>query len=208
MTRAEAAKTQGHCNRRRVRRGACPLGIYPCDRSFESIPRIKCARPATCSWLMHAAKNGRRRGASPFDRQSALGTPLHPPVIEFSARRAPAVLPPPMSLGFQPMVCSALGFPAVPCAPGGHPSIISPRLFLMRVASWVIGEWVMMGGKYSAEWWEKIADLNRDLPVQDPVSVVDHLIQATAHGARTPAKNAKLSGQNPAASKRERSLAD
>jgi hypothetical protein len=66
----------------------------------------------------------------------------------------------------------------------------------------------MMGGKYSAEWWEKIADLNRDLPVQDPVSVVDHLIQATAHGARTPAKNAKLSGQNPAASKRERSLAD
>ena len=21
-----------------------------------------------------------------------------------------------------------------------------------------------MGGKYSAEWWEKIADLNRDLP--------------------------------------------
>jgi len=65
-----------------------------------------------------------------------------------------------------------------------------------------------MGGKYSAEWWEKIADLNRDLPAQDPVSVVDHLIQATAHGARTPAKNGKPSGQNPAASKRERSLAD
>lgn len=52
-----------------------------------------------------------------------------------------------------------------------------------------------MGGKYSAEWWEKIADLNRDLPAQDPVSVVDHLIQATAHGARTPAKNGKPSGQ-------------
>ena len=77
----------------------------------------------------------------------------------------------------------------------------------MRVPSWVIGEWVM-GGKYSAEWWEKIADLNRDLPAQDPVSVVDYLIQATAHGARTPAKNGKPSGQNPAASKRERSLAD
>jgi hypothetical protein len=65
-----------------------------------------------------------------------------------------------------------------------------------------------MGGKYSAEWWEKIAELKRDLPAQDPVSVVDHLIQATAHGARSPAKIGKPSGQNPAASKRERSLAD
>jgi hypothetical protein len=65
-----------------------------------------------------------------------------------------------------------------------------------------------MGGKYSAEWWEKIAELKRDLPAQDPVSVVDYLIQATAHGARSPAKNGKPSGQNPAASKRERSLAD
>jgi hypothetical protein len=65
-----------------------------------------------------------------------------------------------------------------------------------------------MGGKYSAEWWEKIAELKRDLPAQDPVSVVDHLIQATAHGARSPAKNVKRSGQGPAASKHERSLAD
>src|SRR3954447_15466643 len=65
-----------------------------------------------------------------------------------------------------------------------------------------------MGGKYSAEWWEKIAELKRDLPAQDPISVVDHLIQATAHGARTPAKNGKPSGQNPAASKRDLSLAD
>ena len=71
----------------------------------------------------------------------------------------------------------------------------------------VIGEWVM-GGKYSAEWWEKIAGLKRELPAQDPVDVVDHLIQATAHGARTPPKNGKPSGQNSAASKRERSLAD
>jgi hypothetical protein len=65
-----------------------------------------------------------------------------------------------------------------------------------------------MGGKYSAEWWEKIAGLERDAPAQDPVSVVDHLIQATAHGARSPAKNVKPSGQRPATSKRERSLAD
>ena len=71
----------------------------------------------------------------------------------------------------------------------------------------VIGEWVM-GGKYSAEWWEKIAGLNRDVPAQDPVDVVDHLIQATAHGARSPAKSAKRSSQGPAGSKRERSLAD
>jgi len=65
-----------------------------------------------------------------------------------------------------------------------------------------------MGGKYSAEWWEKIAGLERDKPAQDPVGVVDHLIQATAHGARSPAKNVKPSGQPPGASKRERSLAD
>jgi hypothetical protein len=64
-----------------------------------------------------------------------------------------------------------------------------------------------MGGKYSAEWWEKIAGLSRDLPA-DPVSVVDHLIQATAHGARSPAKNVKRSSQGPVGSKRERSLAD
>lgn len=55
-----------------------------------------------------------------------------------------------------------------------------------------------MGGKYSAEWWEKIAGLNRELPAQDPVDVVDHLIQATAHGARSPAKSAKRSSQGPA----------
>ena len=40
-----------------------------------------------------------------------------------------------------------------------------------------------MSGKYSAEWWEKIADLNRDNnPVQDRASVVDYLIQTTARG--------------------------
>ena len=71
----------------------------------------------------------------------------------------------------------------------------------------VIGEWVM-GGKYSAEWWEKIAGLKRELPAQDPVDVVDHLIQATAHGVRSPAKSVKRSSQGPAGSKRERSLAD
>ena len=86
-------------------------------------------------------------------------------------------------------------------------SIISPRLTLKTAPSWVIGEWVM-GGKYSAEWWEKIAGLNRDLPAQDPVSVVDHLIQATAHGARSPAKNVKRPGQGAAEPKHERSPAD
>jgi hypothetical protein len=65
-----------------------------------------------------------------------------------------------------------------------------------------------MGGKYSAEWWEKIAGLKRDLPAQDPVSVVDHLIQATAHGARSPAKNVKRPVEEPSASKHERSLAE
>jgi hypothetical protein len=45
----------------------------------------------------------------------------------------------------------------------------------------------MMAGKYSAEWWEKIADINREIsPRQDPSSVVDDLIQATASGQPSP----------------------
>ncbi|TMJ68212.1 MAG: hypothetical protein E6G80_16045 [Alphaproteobacteria bacterium] len=40
-----------------------------------------------------------------------------------------------------------------------------------------------MGGKYSAEWWEKIADMNREMGArQSPSQVVDDLIQATATG--------------------------
>jgi hypothetical protein len=67
-----------------------------------------------------------------------------------------------------------------------------------------------MSGKYSAEWWEKIADLNRDNnPVQDRASVVDYLIQTTARGARSPAKDVKRSGNGTASSKKqERSLAE
>ena len=40
-----------------------------------------------------------------------------------------------------------------------------------------------MGGKYSAEWWEKIAGINREISARrDPSSVIDDLIQATASG--------------------------
>jgi hypothetical protein len=45
----------------------------------------------------------------------------------------------------------------------------------------------MMAGKYSAEWWEKIADINREISARhDPSSVVDDLIQATANGRPSP----------------------
>src|SRR5260370_37842121 len=45
----------------------------------------------------------------------------------------------------------------------------------------------MMAGKYSAEWWEKIADINREISARyDPSSVVDDLIQATASGGPSP----------------------
>jgi hypothetical protein len=44
----------------------------------------------------------------------------------------------------------------------------------------------MMGGKYSAEWWEKITDLSRETTARhDPSRVVDDLIQATANGKRS-----------------------
>ena len=44
-----------------------------------------------------------------------------------------------------------------------------------------------MGAKYSARWWEKIADINREISARhDPSSVVDDLIQATASGRPSP----------------------
>ena len=40
-----------------------------------------------------------------------------------------------------------------------------------------------MGGKYSAQWWEKIADINREMEVcRSSSEIVDQLIQATATG--------------------------
>ena len=43
-----------------------------------------------------------------------------------------------------------------------------------------------MGGKYSAEWWEKITDISRETTARhDPSHLVDDLIQATATGKRS-----------------------
>jgi hypothetical protein len=40
-----------------------------------------------------------------------------------------------------------------------------------------------MGGKYSAQWWEKVPDMNREIEARhSPSQVVDDLIQATATG--------------------------
>jgi hypothetical protein len=47
-----------------------------------------------------------------------------------------------------------------------------------------------MSGKYSAEWWQKIAGLEREIPEgREPSSVVDHFIQATAAGKAKQAEN-------------------
>jgi len=44
----------------------------------------------------------------------------------------------------------------------------------------------MMGGKYSAEWGEKITDISRETTAgHDPSHLVDDLIQATANGKRS-----------------------
>jgi hypothetical protein len=49
-----------------------------------------------------------------------------------------------------------------------------------------------MSGKYSAEWWAKIAGMNGDVSArQDPASAVDDLIQATANGGLTRRKSLK-----------------
>ncbi len=58
-----------------------------------------------------------------------------------------------------------------------------------------------MGGKYSAEWWGKIADMTREMGVgQSPSHVVDDLIQATATGkapARSHTRGAEFANASP-----------
>jgi hypothetical protein len=47
----------------------------------------------------------------------------------------------------------------------------------------------MMGVKYSAEWWERIAGLNREISAPgEPSGVIDDLIQATASAKPVPAR--------------------
>jgi hypothetical protein len=65
-----------------------------------------------------------------------------------------------------------------------------------------------MGGKYSAEWWEKIAAIEREVPArQDASSIIDRLIQATASGRPASAKDAKRHNLGSAASREKSSLA-
>jgi hypothetical protein len=50
----------------------------------------------------------------------------------------------------------------------------------------------MMGGKYSAEWWKKITDVNREMTARHEGShLVDDLIQATANGKRSRARKSE-----------------
>jgi hypothetical protein len=67
----------------------------------------------------------------------------------------------------------------------------------------------VMSGKYSAEWWGKIAGMSCEIPSRrDPASVVDDLIQATASGGLAQRKSAKRRDLDAPASKDEDILAD
>src|SRR5262249_3284522 len=83
------------------------------------------------------------------------------------------------------------------------PYIVLPRLCYDRVLSMRMRE-AMMGAKYSAEWWEKIARLNREISAREnPSSVTDDLIQATAGakslaGAKSPARTSETLPLEPA----------
>jgi len=45
----------------------------------------------------------------------------------------------------------------------------------------------IMCAKYSAEWWEKFPDINREISSRrDPSRIVDDLIQETASGRPSP----------------------
>ena len=64
-----------------------------------------------------------------------------------------------------------------------------------------------MSGKYSAEWWGKIAGMSCEIPRRDPASVVDDLIQATASGGLMQRKGSKRRDLDASASKDEDILA-
>jgi hypothetical protein len=50
----------------------------------------------------------------------------------------------------------------------------------------------MMGVKYSAEWWEKIAGLNREISAPGELSsVIDDLIQDTGSAKPVPARKSE-----------------
>ena len=49
-----------------------------------------------------------------------------------------------------------------------------------------------MGVKYSAEWWEKIAGLNREISARGELSsAIDDLIQATGSAKPVPARKSE-----------------
>ena len=55
-----------------------------------------------------------------------------------------------------------------------------------------------MGAKYSAEWWEKIAALNREIAArEDASSVTDDLLQATAGAKSTANKSPARTSEAP-----------
>jgi len=51
-----------------------------------------------------------------------------------------------------------------------------------------------MCAKYSAEWWEKIPDITREISSRrDPSRIVDDLIQETASGRPSPTRKSERS---------------
>lgn len=65
-----------------------------------------------------------------------------------------------------------------------------------------------MSGKYSAEWWEKIAGMSCEIRSrQDAPSIVDDLIQATASGRLNRRKSTKQRDLDASATKDEDILA-
>jgi len=64
----------------------------------------------------------------------------------------------------------------------------------------------VMGGKYSAEWWEQSAGINREISApHDPFRVIDDLIQATASARPSPARKSEHPGLGSTACRRRSS---
>ena len=132
---------QGLCERGRVRvrPGASPVEIYPWRpsrylrverESYESAaPRNVRSYPADAR-----RQDGRGPRGAPCDRQPMLGTPLHHTRHRIFCAARPASFAAAYVIGIPTDDLFDCRVPKRFPRRVGHPSIISPRLFLMRVA--------------------------------------------------------------------------
>ena len=141
MTQAESGQKQGLCEQRRARErpGPSRSGIYP-RRPISlfnyrmRIERERRSRNVRSYPADARSQDGRGPRGAPCDRQPMLGTPLHHTRHRIFCAARPASFAAAYVIGIPTDDLFDCRVPNGSRAGVGHPSIISPRLFLMRVA--------------------------------------------------------------------------